>query len=135
MPSAFDEYQHFNKLKQKKQKMHPLSATDLKSHGECLYSLLMKPFVNNSPKWEQAATDIKNLADCLIAYSSFLKRQAESTNRNHMRDRPVRSIAEHATIEHRTKNPFGILSIADKYQKLDAAVTRSGVYKAVIFDE
>lgn len=52
VPDVFSKYEGFNDLKRKKLKSQPLKSTDLKTHAEAIYSLLLKPVVNSSPEWK-----------------------------------------------------------------------------------
>jgi hypothetical protein len=44
-----------------------MKSSELNSHSEALYSLLLKPIVNSSIPWKRAGDEIKDLADCLAA--------------------------------------------------------------------
>ena len=54
-----------------------MKSSELNSHSEALYSLLLKPIVNSSVPWKRAGDEIKDLADCLAAYSAYLKAQTK----------------------------------------------------------
>ena len=58
-------------------KEQPFTADLLHNHSQTLYSLLLKPIVESSVAWKEAAKDIKGLADCLLSYSEYLKNQAK----------------------------------------------------------
>ena len=131
IPPEFELYQNCNNVKKKKQKVKPLSKSDLESHGQTLYSLLLKPTAG-TPAWEKARESLKNLADCLLAYASHLTVQAEMVDTNRNQDHPVRTIGKNADLLHRTRNPFGV---AAKFQKLDQDVRDSGLFKPVLLDE
>lgn len=108
-----------------------MSKSTLKSHGDALYSLLLKPIVNSSPAWKKAAGNIQQLADCLIAYSKHLDVQLETQNSNQSLDHPVRTIGEHTTVENRQAGE----TVKDKYLLLDQAVIEAGLSTPVHFDE
>ena len=112
-------------------KCMPLTRTDMESHGQALYSLLLKPIVNSTTAWRSAAEHIKQLADCLLAYSQYLQEQLDKVKRNQALDHPVRMIATDATVEHRTKTFFP----AKKYQLLDEEVKLADINEPVLFDE
>ena len=131
-PMAFDDYDGYNNIKRKKLKSMPLTATELESHSEALYSLLMKPVVSSSSAWKKAAEEIKQLAACLAAYSSYLKAQKEKIQQYHNSDHPARTIDKLATVEHREKCTFGVKKV---YSILDEVIISSEEKKPVYFDE
>ena len=133
VPQIFSDYDGFNEVKRKRLKSSPLSATLLDSHAQALYSLHMKPVVNSSTSWKQGAEDIKQLADCLIAYKKYLIVQNETTQDNQSKLYPVRTIDKEATVEHRRGNLIG--QINDKYEKINVAVMNAGIMVPVVFDE
>lgn len=73
-------------------KSAPMSSQALNSHGQALYSLLMKPVIGSSPAWQQVKEDISQLATCLIAYKDDLLSQNEIQKANQSLDHPVRTI-------------------------------------------
>ena len=109
-----------------------MSQSILRTHGETLYSLLLKPIWRRSAAWSEAADDVKCLADCLIAYADHLKSQCEIQTHNQSQNHPVRTINEHASMEHRHKYAFGVKKV---YAKLDTDVIEAGCGSPVIFDE
>ncbi|XP_014676567.1 PREDICTED: uncharacterized protein LOC106816458 [Priapulus caudatus] len=129
VPAAFAEYTGFNDVKRKKEKSQ-MKSPALKSNGEALYSLLLKPIINSTPAWKTAGTDIQNLADCLIAYSKYLEVQLETQCANLALDHPVRTIAEDTTLDHRRAG----ITIKTKYSLLDSAV-KTADHMPVFFDE
>ncbi|VDH89562.1 Hypothetical predicted protein [Mytilus galloprovincialis] len=133
IPKIYNDYDGYNDIKRKRVKSCPLSASLLDSHAQALYSLLMKPVVNSSPSWKQGAEDVKQLADCLIAYREHLLVQNETTQANQSKLYPVRTIDKEATIEHRRGNLLG--QIKDKYGKINEAVFNAEVMVPVVFDE
>lgn len=133
IPKIFNDYDGYNEVKRKRLKSCPLSASLLDSHAQALYSLLMKPVVNSSTSWKQGAEDIKQLADCLIAYKEHLIVQNETAQANQSKLYPVRTIDKEATVEHRRGNMLG--QIRDKYGKINEAVINAGIMVPVVFDE
>ena len=132
IPLVFEDYTGYNEIRRKKLKSLPLTQTSLVSHGEALYSLLLKPIFRSTEAWSKAADDVKQLADCLISYSEHLKMQAQVSSKNQQLDHPVRTIDENATVEHRHKHPFGV---KNAYIKYDEDIIRAGPGNPVIFDE
>ena len=63
IPQAFAAYVGYNNLKRKKLKSQPMTATELNSHGQALFSLLLKPVVNSSSSWKIMAQDIQELGE------------------------------------------------------------------------
>lgn len=131
-PQAYDEFEGYNDVKRKKLKAMPMKATELESHSEALYSLLMKPIINSSVPWKRAGDEIKDLADCLAAYSSYLKNQTKEMTSYHESEYPARTIDKDATVEHRHRCTFGVKQI---YMILDEAVRSAGENEPVFFDE
>jgi hypothetical protein len=132
VPPAFDKYVGYNDIKRKKVKELPLSAMQLHSHSQALYSLLLKPVVNSSASWKKAGEDIKQLADCLAAYVNYLNDQSEKSEYNRGLEHPVRTIDEHATIEHRNKS---LVDVKAKFRLLDEAVKAQDLLSPLVFDE
>ena len=132
IPEAFDIYTGYNDLRRKKAKQHPLSALELETHSQALYSILMKPVVNSSESWKRVGDEIKELADCFEAYKKYLSTQSETVDKNRSLNHPVRTIDEHATLEHRHKN---ILGVKAKYQLLDKAMSMRNLLDPLMFDE
>lgn len=133
IPKIFSDYDGYNEVKRKRLKSCQLSASDLDRHAQALYSLLMKPVVNSSIQWKQGAEDIKQLADCLLAYKEHLVVQNEITQANQSQLCPVRTIDKEATIEHRHGNNVG--PIKDIYVKLNDDVCKAEIMQPVIFNE
>lgn len=82
VPDIFTEFTGYNDLKRKKLKSAPMSSQDLNSHGQALYSLLMKPVIGSSSSWQKAAGHIRGLAECLFVYKDYLISQNESQQAN-----------------------------------------------------
>ena len=131
IPAPFNKYTGYNDFKRKKTKCNPLSRKDLDFHSDALFSLLTKPYMNSSESWCTAANNIKELAVCLSLYSKYLERQAKNSDKNKKLDHPVRTVDEHATIEHRTQTLF----VKDKYKLLDNAVKSLENYDPITFNE
>ena len=91
----------------------------------------MKPVMNNTPAWKSFAEDVKQLADCMVAYKDYLKRQNETAKSNQSLPHPVRSIDKDSTIEHR--KPCNILALKEEYKLLDSIIKNTST--PVIFDE
>ena len=131
IPDPFKKYTGYNDFKRKKTKCNPLSSKDLDFHSDALFSLLTKPYTSSSDSWCTAANNIKQLAVCLSSYSKYLEKQAEKSDKNKKLDHPVRTIDEHATIQHRTQT----LYVKDKYRLLDNAVKGLEIYDPITFSE
>lgn len=108
-----------------------MSATDLNSHAQALYSLLLRPVANSSPSWKEASDNIRQLADCMTAYRNYLKEQLEVTLKNQNLDHPVRTVHEHATVEHKKETWV----VKGKYALLDAELRSANLLTPVFFDE
>ena len=128
---VFDGFTGYNETKRKKLKSDQLTAGQLNSHSEALYGLLLKPVLKSSAAWVKAHDDIKALADCLHLYMIYLDRQATTQNINHYLEHPVRTVAEHTTVEHRTKRG----DVREQYVLLDRAVVEAGLQNPVVFNE
>ena len=131
IPEVFDHFTGYNETKRKKLKGGQLTAGQLKSHSEALYGLLLKPVLNSSTAWAKAHDDIKALADCLRCYMVYLEHQTSTQNINHYLEHPVRTVAEHTTVDHRTKRG----DVKQQYMQLDRAVVQAGLQNPVIFNE
>lgn len=131
IPEAFDRYTGYNDLRRKKAKQQPLSAFELETDSQALYSILLKPVVNSSEAWKSACDEIKQLADCFIAYKNYLNSQSETVDKNRSLDHPVRTIDEQATLEHRNSS----LGVKEKYKLLDNVMVASDLLSPVMFDE
>ena len=70
------------------EKMKSLSfkSTDLENHGQALYYLLSKHVVNSLVQWKKTGSDIKELADCLYAYSKNRNYEKLSLERSHSKN-------------------------------------------------
>lgn len=108
-----------------------MSSSELESHGQALYSLLLKPVVNNSPDWKYASEIIRQLANCVMCYSQHLKDQLHVSFSNQASNCPARPIGEHASIEHRSSG----VTIKLKYSLLDAANKEALTESPILFDE
>lgn len=116
-------------MKRKRLKEQPLSVIQLKGHYEALYSLCLKPIMKTSEAWVDAHLQIKSLADCLSRYKTYLDEQATKYAKNSKLDHPVRTVAEHCTVEHRKP---AVLSVDNKFCILDASVI-AAQYEPVFF--
>lgn len=129
-PQSFHEFDGYNDVKRKKLKSLPLKSTELNSHAETLYSLLMKPVINSSVPWKMAGTQIRELADCLAAYSAYQKKQTEEMKAYQTSDYPARTIDKEATVEHRHRSVYGVQQI---YSLLDDAIKSNRREQTCIF--
>lgn len=132
IPCAFQDYTGYDDTRRKKVKAQQLTQSSLTSHSEALVSLLLKPVFRTTPAWSKAEIEIKQLSDCLLAYANHLKMQLEVQVCNQKLDHPVRTLDEHATMEHRHKCALGVRKA---YAKLDADVRAAGIGSPVLFDE
>lgn len=74
----------------------------------------------------------KKLAECMDAYREYLKKQNETVSHNHSLDRPVRTIDEHATLEHRRMTLF---HVKPRYELLDQEMQKTPLLTPVVFNE
>ena len=132
VPVPFETYTGYNDIKRKKMKCMSLSSTELDSHGQALYSLLLKPMIKSTTAWQSAAEDIKQLADCKLGYRDHLKEQSHVTKKNQELDHPVRTIGKHASLEHRNRTTS---AIKKQYTLLDRDVKSADLNVPVMFDE
>lgn len=120
-------------MKRKKVKSVGLKASNLDSHSQALYSLLLKPVVKSTPAWCDGQRDIKNLADCLSSYKDYLNEKVAKMTANHNLDHPVRTVGTHTTVEHREKASS---EIDNKYVLLDSKMKElDGQTNFLFFDE
>lgn len=131
-PTAFEEFEAFDNIKRKKMKSMPMKSSQLDGHSEALYSLLLKPIINSSVQWQKAGNEIKELAECLSAYSQYLKNQTKEMRSYHESEAPARTIDRDATVEHRHRCIFGVKKA---YMILDEAVQLAEESKPVFFNE
>ena len=61
----------------------------------------------------------------------YLEHQTATQNINHYLDHPVRTVAEHTTVEHRTSSA----DVKEQYFLLDRAVVNAGLQNPVVFSE
>lgn len=115
-PTCFEQYKALNVTKKKKIKHTNLSGSQLHSHSQALYGLLLKPVMKSTSSWCKAEEKIKSLADCLNAYKCHLDEQLQVVTKNHEMDHPVRTVGEFTTVEHRRKTMFGL---KDRYAILN----------------
>ena len=108
----------------------PFKSTDLESHAQALSYLLMKAVVNSSAQWKKAGSEIKELADCLSAYSKYLDNQTEIMKYYHEQDHLARIIDKDASIEHRHKCTFCVKLI---YSIIDEVVRSTDLNHPVFF--
>lgn len=130
VPTVFDKFTGYNNTKRKKMKSQPMSSSELNSHSQALYSLLLRPVLNSSPMWVKAHDEIKALADCLISYKNYLDSKNTEIKELHRLPYPVRTVAEYTTVEHRPKD----MDVKEQYKKLDEAVINAGS-KPIFFYE
>lgn len=126
------DYDGFNDVKRKKMKALPMSSSELESHAQALFSLLMKPVVNSSAQWKNFGIEIQSLAECYLAYSRYLNKQNMNMQSRQALPYPARTVDKDATLEHRQKCAFGI---KPAYQLLENAVKLAGKSVPVMFDE
>ena len=65
------------------EKMKSLSSKSTDLENQALHNLLRKPVVNSLAQWKKAGSDIKELADCLFAYSQYFGNQTEIMKNYH----------------------------------------------------
>lgn len=92
----------------------------------------MKPVVGSSPAWKRAGEAIRKLAECMDAYREYLKKQNETVSHNHSLDHPVRTIDEHATLEHRRMT---LCHVKPRYELLDQEMHKTPLLTPVVFNE
>lgn len=102
------DYDGFNDVKRKKMKALPMSSSELESHAQALFSLLMKPVVNSSAQCKNFGIEIQSLAECYLAYSRYLNKQNMNMQSRQALPYPARTVDKDATLEHRQKCAFGI---------------------------
>ena len=93
----------------------------------------MKPVMNSTPAWKGFAADVKQLADCMVAYKDYLKLQKETVKDNQGLFHPVRTIGKDATIEYR--QPCNVLGLKEEYRLLDRVMKDNAEMTPVVFDE
>ncbi|XP_052286545.1 uncharacterized protein LOC127882125 isoform X2 [Dreissena polymorpha] len=108
-----------------------MSQSDLASHSQALYSLLMKPVVKSTPAWNEAFINIQMLANCMDSYKTYLHEQLETQTENQKQLHPCKPISENATVEHRKKVDF----IAQRYSRIDQVMRDADEMSPVFFDE
>ncbi|CAG2208657.1 unnamed protein product [Mytilus edulis] len=131
-PLCYEQYKDINDTKRKKMKTPSLSADQLESHSQALYSVLMKPVMKSTPAWCKAHEDIKSLANCLEVYKNHLHEQLEVVTRNNEMDHPVRTVGKFTTVEHRQKVSFGM---KEKYNLLNDDLLSKEIGTMLLFDE
>ena len=133
IPGFFSQaaFRDQNDFKQKKCAKPKLYATDLKSHSNDLYSILLSGNTQATAEWASFREEVNQLADCLKRYAEYLDEKSEKIATNHSLLRPVRSVSSHATVEPR----YPTSKINPWYQLLDEALKTTGENKPVIFDE
>lgn len=67
----------------------------------------------------------------MMCYSQYLEEQQKATTSYHALTHPVRTIGEHATVEHKSSG----VTIKSKYSLLDAAMREAQLESPVFFDE
>lgn len=108
-----------------------MSQSDLNSHSQALYSLLLKPVVKSTPAWNEAFCNIKDLAECMDSYKNYLKEKLDTQTDNQKQNHPCKPVSECATVEHRKKVTF----IASKYGRIDKTMIESTDMSPVFFNE
>lgn len=88
--------------------------------------------MGSSPAWKRAGEAIRKLAECMDAYREYLKKQNETVSHNHSLDHPVRTIDEHATLEHRRMTLF---HVKPRYELLDQEMQKTPLLTPVVFNE
>lgn len=88
--------------------------------------------VGSSPAWKKAGEVIRQLAECIDAYREYLRKQNETVSHNHSLDHPVRTIDEHATVEHRRMTLF---KAKPQYELLDQEMKKQPLLTPVVFNE
>lgn len=88
--------------------------------------------VGSSPAWKKAGEVIRQLAECMDAYREYLRKQNETVSHNHSLDHPVRTIDEHATVEHRRMTLF---NVKPQYELLDQEMKKQPLLTPVVFNE
>ncbi|CAG2185017.1 unnamed protein product [Mytilus edulis] len=131
-PLCYEQYKDINDTKRKKMKTPSLSADQLESHSQALYSVLMKPVMKKYSAWCKAHEDIKSLANCLEVYKNHLHEQLEVVTRNNEMDHPVRTVGKFTTVEHRQKVSFGM---KEKYNLLNDDLLSKEIGTMLLFDE
>lgn len=92
----------------------------------------MKPIMNSSCVWKSVAEELKELADCLEAYSRYLEKKKEAVQENQSLLHPVRTIAADATIELRGAVKG---TVNEKYKILGQKLANLDILEPVLFDE
>lgn len=88
--------------------------------------------VGSSPAWKKAGEVIRQLAECMDAYREYLRKQNKTVSHNHSLDHPVRTIDEHATVEHRRMTLF---KAKPQYELLDQEMKKQPLLTPVVFNE
>lgn len=94
-------------------------------------SVLLRPITSSTEAWRKGSKEIQGLADCFDSYSNYLKRKNEEMQTTHAEMHPARTIAEDATIEHRTPSSL----VKQQYHLLDAIIKGKEVGEFFIFNE
>ena len=100
---------------------------------QALYSILLKPMMQSSEAWKEAASNIEKLAECLRDYYEILKKKSAEMQENRSQMSPVRTVSKNCTVEHRKR----VTAVPNQYKSLDSAVRRLGTgdEKYLFFDE
>lgn len=88
--------------------------------------------VGSSPAWKKAGEVIRHLAECMDAYREYLRKQNATVSHNHSLDHPVRTIDEHATVEHRRSTLFNVIP---QYELLDQEMKKQPLLTPAVFNE
>ena len=78
------------------------------------------------------ALDIQKLGESLLSYKEHLNDQLKVQTTNQELDHPVRTIGEHATLEHRRQSALPVMA---KYSLIDTEVSSAQLMTPVFFDE
>ena len=130
IPAAFKELDGYNETKRKKVKSVQLKSSDLHSHAQALYSLLLRPG-KSTKMWKSIASNIKQLADSLTSYEEYLVEKTKSITSVHKSMVPARQLSEDADIRHVPPTDF----VDSRYDLIIQAVIENGLGTPVIFDE
>lgn len=123
-PFNAEVFKNRNDFKKKKIKKANLSGSELNSHAQALYSLLLKPVMKSTQGWCRVHDEIQALADSFTSYCECLYIKLDNVTRNQNRDSPVRTVGEHATVEFRLANK----EVSPRYERLnqDLSVLKEG---------
>ena len=78
------------------------------------------------------AQDIQKLGESLLSYKEYLNDQLKVQTMNQELNHPVRTIGEHANLEHRRQSALPVMT---KYSLIDTQVSSAQLMPPVFFDE